>query len=53
VGYHFLLQEIFLTQGSTRVSCIGRQVFNTESPGKLVESNREYMHVATYMNGEE
>ena len=37
----------------TRVSCIGRQVFTTESPGKLVESNREYIRVATYMSGEE
>ena len=37
VGCHFLLQGIFLTQGSnrTRVSCIGRQVFfTTEPPGR-------------------
>ena len=27
VGCHFLLQEIFLTQGSNRVSCIAGKLF--------------------------
>ena len=36
-SYHFLLQGIFSTQGSNLsllVSCIGRQFFITEPPGK-------------------
>ena len=27
VGCHFLLQELFLTQGLSHVSCIGRWIF--------------------------
>ena len=35
VGCHALLQGIFPTQGSTYVSCIGRQIFTTEPPENL------------------
>ena len=32
VGYHFLLQGIFPTQGSNHVSCLAGGLFTTESP---------------------
>ena len=34
VGCHFLLQEIFPTQGLNPVSCIGRRALTTEPPKK-------------------
>ena len=40
VGCHFLLQGIFLTQGSNlsllKVSCITGRFFSTEPPGKTI-----------------
>ena len=35
MGCHFLLQEIFLTQGSNPVSCIAVRFYPTELPRKL------------------
>ena len=37
VSCHFLLQGIFPTQGSTRVSCIAGRFFTTEPQGKSIE----------------
>ena len=46
VGCHFLFQVIFLTQASnsTHVSCIGRWILYTESPGKPI-----YTYMYTYI----
>ena len=37
VGCHFLLQAIFLTQGSNHVSCISRQILYQWPPGKSLD----------------
>ena len=39
--HHFLLQGIFLNQGLNPISCIGRQFFTTETPGKHLKKSHK------------
>ena len=56
VNCHFLLQGIFPTQGSTRVSCIAGGFFTTEPQGKSMEyllihkKNETLLFATTWMN---